>query len=85
MSLNGGNIPLKAYVDRFYVSTHSSAVELAKVVHMLNPKTVVLVHGNNHPQKIVEFQQMCERKLNRKLPTIQSVNEQVIEIGEMFE
>lgn len=85
ITLNGETIPLNANVDRFYVSTHSSALELVKVVQMVDPKKVVLVHGNNHPQKVVQFQRMCESKLNRKLPVIKSKNEKIIELGEMFE
>ena len=85
ISLNGEKIPLKSNIDRFYVSTHSSVSGLVEVVQMVNPKTIVLVHGNNHAQKVAKFQQLCESKLNRKLPIIQSVNEKIIEIGEMFE
>ena len=85
ISLNGETIPLKSHIDRFYVSTHSSVSGLVKVVQMVNPKTIVLVHGNNQPQKVAEFQHMCESKLNRKLPVIKSVNEKIIEMGEMFE
>lgn len=85
ISLNGEIIPLNAHIDRFYISTHSSASELANLVEMVNPKAVVLVHGNNPAQKIAQFQQACERKINRKLPIIKSINEEMIELGEMFE
>jgi Cft2 family RNA processing exonuclease len=85
INLNGENIPLNAQIDRFYISTHSSGSELANLVQKVNPKVIVLVHGNNPAQKVAEFQRVCEGKLTRKLPVIKSVNEKIIELGELFE
>jgi len=84
IEINGEEIPLKAEVDRFYISTHSPSSGLIKIVKMLDPKEVILVHGNNTLQDVKSFQHKCELEIKRILPIYRAENEKIIELGEII-
>lgn len=84
IEINGNKVPLKAEVDRFYISTHSPSAGLINLVKILDPKEIILVHGNNSLQDVKSFQYDCEMELKRILPIYKAENEKLIEIGEII-
>jgi len=84
IKINTEDLPLRARVDKFYISTHSPASEMLKIVKKLKPKNIILVHGNNPLQVVKNFHHKCETCLNQKLFVKKAINEEIIEIGEIF-
>ncbi len=84
IKINGEKIPLKAEVDRFYISTHSPPAGLLNIVKILEPKEVILVHGNNSLRDVKSFQHECELEIQRILPIYRAENDILIEIGELI-
>ncbi len=85
VEINGEKIHIKAEVDRFYISTHSPSSELLKLVKKIQPKQVILVHGNNSLQEVMDFQKKCESEIKRKLPIHQAINDITIQLGDICE